>query len=156
MKMLDKMQRIESVKSENDFSFEFKQSGKQLGGTLVDLKNANLGYGDKVILDNIDFVVYNNMRVGLLGLNGGGKSTLIKSLIGEIDILSGEIKKHPNLKIGYFSQHSIDVIDGSASPLLQMQLSKSYEHFLVALILWVIKHFPKSVHFLVVKKLVLL
>ncbi|MGQ4005088.1 ATP-binding cassette domain-containing protein [Francisellaceae bacterium CB300] len=121
MKMLDKMQRIESVKSENDFSFEFKQTGKQLGGTLVDLTNANLGYGDKVILDNIDLGVYNDMRIGLLGLNGAGKSTLIKSLIGEIDILSGEIKKHPNLKIGYFSQHSMDVIDGSASPLLQMQ-----------------------------------
>ncbi len=47
--MLDKMQRIESVKSENDLSFEFKQTGKPLGGKLVDLTNANLGYGDKVI-----------------------------------------------------------------------------------------------------------
>lgn len=121
MKMLDKMQRIESVKSESDFHFEFKQSAKQLGGTLVELTNADLGYGDNVILNNIDLSVYNDMRIGLLGLNGAGKSTLIKSLIGEINTLSGETKRHPNLKIGYFSQHSLDVIDSSVSPLLQMQ-----------------------------------
>ncbi len=61
------------------------------------------------------------MLIGLLGLNGAGKSTLNKSLIGEIDILAGNIKMHLNLKIGYISQHSMDVIDGSASHLLQMQ-----------------------------------
>lgn len=120
MKMLDKIQRVESVKSESDFSFEFKET-KELGGTLVSLQNADLGYGDKTILSNIGLGIYNDMRTGLLGLNGAGKSTLIKSLIGEIDILSGEMEKHPNLKVGYFSQHSLDVLDMDASPLLQMQ-----------------------------------
>ncbi|AXA33858.1 ABC-F family ATP-binding cassette domain-containing protein [Francisella adeliensis] len=120
MKMLDKIQRVESVKSESDFSFEFKET-KELGGTLVSLQNADLGYGDKTILQKIGLGIYNDMRIGLLGLNGAGKSTLIKSLIGEIDILSGEMEKHPNLKVGYFSQHSLDVLDMDASPLLQMQ-----------------------------------
>lgn len=120
MKMLDKIQRVESVKSESDFSFEFKET-KELGGTLVSLKNADLGYGDKTVLNNIGLGIYNDMRIGLLGLNGAGKSTLIKSLIGEIEILSGEMEKHPNLQVGYFSQHSLDVLDMDASPLLQMQ-----------------------------------
>ncbi|QLE78357.1 ATP-binding cassette domain-containing protein [Francisella sp. Scap27] len=120
MKMLDKIQRVESVKSESDFSFEFKET-KELGGTLVSLQNADLGYGEKTILQKIGLGIYNDMRIGLLGLNGAGKSTLIKSLIGEIDILSGEMEKHPNLKVGYFSQHSLDVLDMDASPLLQMQ-----------------------------------
>lgn len=121
VKMLEKIQRIEAVKSDSEFSFEFKQVKEHLGGTLVSLQNADLGYGTKKILNNVKLNIYNEMRIGLLGLNGAGKSTLIKSLIGDIDILSGKIEKHPNLKVGYFSQHSLDMLDLQASPLLHMQ-----------------------------------
>lgn len=121
VKMLEKIQRVEAVKTESDFSFEFKQVKEHLGGTLVSLQSADLGYGDKKILNHVKLNIYNEMRIGLLGLNGAGKSTLIKSLIGEIDILSGKIEKHPNLKVGYFSQHSLDMLDPEASPLLHMQ-----------------------------------
>lgn len=91
--MLEKIQRIEAVKSDSEFSFEFKQVKEHLGGTLVSLQNTDLGYGDKKILNNVKLNIYNEMRIGLLGLNGAGKSTLIKSLIGDIDILSGKIEK---------------------------------------------------------------
>lgn len=121
IKMLDRIQRIEAVKTDSEFSFEFKQTKEHLGGTLVSLQNTELGYGSKVILSNVGLNIYNDMRIGLLGLNGAGKSTLIKSLIGEISILSGKIEKHPNLRIGYFSQHSLDMLDMQASPLLHMQ-----------------------------------
>jgi len=121
VKMLEKMQRVEAVKSESDFSFEFKQVKEHLGGTLVSLQNTDLGYGEKQIHSSVNLNIYNEMRIGLLGLNGAGKSTLIKSLIGEIDILSGKIEKHPNFRVGYFSQHSLDILDADASPLLHMQ-----------------------------------
>ncbi|AJI73716.1 conserved hypothetical protein [Francisella tularensis subsp. novicida GA99-3548] len=121
VKMLEKIQRIEAVKSDSEFSFEFKQVKEHLRGTLVSLQNADLGYGTKKILNNVKLNIYNEMRIGLLGLNGAGKSTLIKSLIGDIDILSGKIEKHPNLRVGYFSQHSLDMLDLQASPLLHMQ-----------------------------------
>ena len=122
MKMLDKIQKIEAVKTESNFNFEFKDIQQNLGGTLVSLSKTNLGYNkENIILNNVDLNIYNEMRIGLLGLNGAGKSTLIKSLIGDLNILSGEIKKHQNLKIGYFSQHSLDILDLEASPILHFQ-----------------------------------
>ncbi|AJC49027.1 ATP-binding cassette domain-containing protein [Allofrancisella guangzhouensis] len=121
VKMLDKIQRIEAVKIDSEFSFEFKQAKEHLNGTLVSLQSADLGYAQNKVLSKVNLVVYNEMRIGLLGLNGAGKSTLIKSLIGEIKPLSGKIEKHPNLKVGYFSQHSLDMLDMQASPLLHMQ-----------------------------------
>ncbi|APC91464.1 MULTISPECIES: ABC-F family ATP-binding cassette domain-containing protein [Francisella] len=121
VKMLEKIQCVEAVKTESDFSFEFKQVKEHLGGTLVSLQNADLGYGDKKILNNVKLNIYNEMRIGLLGLNGAGKSTLVKTLAGEIAILAGKIDKHPNLRVGYFSQHSLDMLDLQASPLLHLQ-----------------------------------
>ena len=56
-------------------------------------------------------------RIGLLGFNGSGKSTLIKVLSGQLDKLSGTLTKSKNLRIGYYAQHQVDVLDPSATPV---------------------------------------
>lgn len=61
-------------------------------------------YGELIILENIDFTLYRNEKVAILGKNGAGKSTFLKILIGEVDPDIGEIIKDPQLKLGYYSQ----------------------------------------------------
>ena len=74
-----------------------------------------------LFLNDITLSLLSDMRIGLLGKNGAGKSTLIKSLIGQLTLIKGDISRHPDLRIGYFAQHSLDALDLNASPLLHLQ-----------------------------------
>jgi ATP-binding cassette subfamily F protein 3 len=83
------------------------------------LEQADIGYGDKLIVTNVNLQITPTSRIGLLGMNGAGKSTLIKSLVG-ISIIQGQRKASELLNIGYFAQHQMDALDGNASPMLQL------------------------------------
>ena len=61
-----------------------------------------------MILHDVGFILEAGDRVALLGPNGAGKSTLVKSLVGELDLLAGERNGHPDLRIGYFAQHTVE------------------------------------------------
>jgi ATP-binding cassette subfamily F protein 3 len=80
-----------------------------------------LGYGDKVILDDISTSLAPGDRIGLLGLNGAGKSTFVRALAGELDPMSGRITLARNLQIGYFAQHQLEQLDTQASPVTHLQ-----------------------------------
>ncbi len=122
VKMLEKMQRIEVLQEQQAFEFSFADNVRMPTGSLLSLENATLGYTlGSPILKGVNQVIMPEMRIGLLGRNGAGKSTLVKSLVGELPLLAGQCKKHPDLKIGYFAQHSLDVLDFEASPLLHIK-----------------------------------
>src|SRR5271168_3563803 len=73
--------------------------------TLLQITNACKTYGDQVLLDGADATLSEDYKVGFIGRNGAGKSTLLRVLLGEDELDSGEIIRHPNLRLGYLRQH---------------------------------------------------
>src|SRR6188472_82232 len=72
---------------------------------LLQIKNVHKSYGDQVLLDGADASITDDVKVGFVGRNGAGKSTLLKIILGEEELDSGEIIRHPKLRIGYLRQH---------------------------------------------------
>lgn len=120
MKALDKLERIAPAHFDSGFSFEF-DSPAHLPNTLLQLDKADLGYGGEPVLHGIDLSLESGARYGLLGVNGSGKSTFIKMLAGELNVLSGRIVRSDKLNIGYFAQHQLDTLRPDQSPLWHIQ-----------------------------------
>ena len=72
---------------------------------LLQISKASKSYGDQVLLDNADATISDNIKVGFVGRNGAGKSTLLRVLLGDEELDTGEIVRHPNLRLGYLRQH---------------------------------------------------
>ena len=120
MKALDKLERIAPAHFDSGFSFEF-DSPVHLPNPLLQLDKADLGYGGEPVLHGIDLSLESGARYGLLGVNGSGKSTFIKTLAGELNVLSGRIVRSDKLNIGYFAQHQLDTLRPDQSPLWHIQ-----------------------------------
>ena len=120
MKALDKLERIAPAHFDSGFSFEF-DSPAHLPNPLLQLDKADLGYGVEPVLHGIDLSLESSARYGLLGVNGSGKSTFIKTLAGELNVLSGRIVRSDKLNIGYFAQHQLDTLRPDQSPLWHIQ-----------------------------------
>jgi ATP-binding cassette, subfamily F, member 3 len=73
--------------------------------SLLQITKACKSYGDQVLLDEADATLSDNVKVGFIGRNGAGKSTLLRILLGEEELDSGEIVRHPSLRLGYLRQH---------------------------------------------------
>ncbi|MFV5492007.1 ATP-binding cassette domain-containing protein [Acinetobacter sp. ASP199] len=119
IKQLERMQELSVAHVDTPFTFSFREPTK-MSSPLLQLENADIGYGDKLIVGNVSLQITPNSRIGLLGMNGAGKSTLIKSLVGDLALIKGLRKDSELLNIGYFAQHQMDALDGSASPMLQL------------------------------------
>ena len=120
MKALDKLERIAPAHFDSGFSFEF-DSPAHLPNPLLQLDKADLGYAGEPVLHGIDLSLESGARYGLLGVNGSGKSTFIKTLAGELNVLSGRIVRSDKLNIGYFAQHQLDTLRPDQSPLWHIQ-----------------------------------
>jgi ATP-binding cassette subfamily F protein 3 len=124
MKRLAKMQGTEAVRAERAFRIQFAEPAR-LPHSLIRLNHVDAGYaapeGAVKILENVGFGLEAGDRVGLLGPNGAGKSTLVKTLVGELPLLAGERVAHPDLKIGYFAQHTVESLHEGQSPLWHLK-----------------------------------
>ena len=120
VKALSKLELIAPAHLDSEFSFEFEQP-THLPNPLLKLEAVDLGYGDDVILKNINLSLENGARLGLLGVNGSGKSTFIKALSGSLKPLNGQIIKSDKLNIGYFAQHQLDTLRDDQNPIWHIQ-----------------------------------
>ena len=133
MKRLAKLAGTEAVRAERALHIDFPEP-LRLPNSLLSLNEVDCGYpahsgggvgatgvatsvAPTVILKSVDFGLEAGDRIGLLGVNGAGKSTLVKTLVGELTPLSGERKAHPDLRIGYFAQHTVESLIAGTTPL---------------------------------------
>ncbi len=117
VKRLAKLAGTEAVRVERGLRIDFPEP-LRLPNSLLSLHDADCGYGvEAKILSNASFGLEAGDRIGLLGPNGAGKSTLVKTLVGELAPLSGERKAHPDLRIGYFAQHTVESLVAGTTPL---------------------------------------
>jgi ATP-binding cassette subfamily F protein 3 len=141
VKRLAKLQDTEAVRAERAIHLNFAEPVR-LPHSLIRLNHVDAGYlgsasaandehrgiaaeaaptGANVILHNVGFGLEAGDRVGLLGPNGAGKSTLVKTLVGELPLLGGERVAHPDLKLGYFAQHTVESLHAGQSPLWHLK-----------------------------------
>jgi ATP-binding cassette, subfamily F, member 3 len=131
VKALARMERIAPVLTSADFSFEFKEP-KNLPNPMLAMSNMECGYlvqddvdpdtepVRKVIVRNINKTVLAGQRIGILGANGQGKSTLVKTIARSMKALGGEVTEGKGLSIGYFAQQEMDVVHADDTPLQHM------------------------------------
>ncbi len=120
IKALERMERISAAHVDSPFHFSFRQPHK-LPTPLLGLDRVAAGYGDTPIIEGVKLILQPGDRIGLLGHNGAGKSTLIKLIAGELAPLAGELTPAQDLRIGYFAQHQLEVLDPQASPVQHLQ-----------------------------------
>lgn len=120
IKSLERMEVISAAHIDSPFNFSFPEPAK-MPNPLLQLEEADIGYGDNVIVKNASLTIVPGDRIGLLGHNGAGKSTLIKVLAGDMLSLTGTLRKADALKIGYFAQHQLEQLRLDETPLWHLQ-----------------------------------
>ena len=115
LKALQRLEIISPVQQENAFVFEF-ETPDHSPHQLLDLKGINAGY-DEAVLSNVNFRLSDGDRIGLLGRNGAGKTTLMKTLAAELPPLQGTYTGDSKLRIGYFAQQQLELLNPKWSPL---------------------------------------
>jgi len=111
VKKLDKIERVEPPKRRQTVSFDFLPAPRS-GEDVVSLKNVHKGYGNRSIYEGLDFVVRRRERWCVMGINGAGKSTLLKLVAGSTEPDDGAVVVGGSVKMGYFAQHAMDLLDG--------------------------------------------
>src|ERR1700759_871275 len=111
VKKLDKIERVEPPKRRQTIAFEFMPAPRS-GEDVVSLKRVHKGYGSRRIYDGLDFQVRRKERWCVMGVNGAGKSTLLKLVAGAAEPDDGSVSVGESVKMGYFAQHAMDLLDG--------------------------------------------
>ena len=124
VKALERMERIAPVLAEADFTFEFKEPAN-LPNPMLAISAGEFGYPTedgmpRTILRGVSRSVLAGQRIGILGANGQGKSTLVKTIAQDIPLLAGTLTQGKGLNIGYFAQQELDVLQPDSNPLEHM------------------------------------
>jgi len=114
VKKLDKIERVEPPKRRQTVAFDFLPAPRS-GEDVVSLKNIHKRYGSRSIYDGFDFMIRRRERWCVLGINGAGKSTLLKLVTGSAEPDDGSVTIGGSVKVGYFAQHAMDLLDGERS-----------------------------------------
>ncbi|MEH2546452.1 ATPase subunit of ABC transporter with duplicated ATPase domains [Bradyrhizobium sp. AZCC 2262] len=111
VKKLDKIERVEPPKRRQTVAFGFLPAPRS-GEDVVSLKNVHKGYGSRAIYRGLDFMIRRKERWCVMGVNGAGKSTLLKLVAGSTEPDDGTVAIGSSVKMGYFAQHAMDLLDG--------------------------------------------
>ncbi|MEO6407232.1 MAG: ATP-binding cassette domain-containing protein [Burkholderiaceae bacterium] len=124
VKALARMEKLGPVLTSADFQFEFREP-QSLPNPMLAFSMMACGYRSEGgvetrIIDKVNRSVLAGQRIGLLGANGQGKSTLVKTIVGQLPLLAGEVTQGKGLSIGYFAQQELDVLSLDDGALMHM------------------------------------
>lgn len=119
VKALARMERLAPVLASSDFSFDFPEPAS-VPNPMVSLRELDCGYGQHVVVRGVQRSLLAGQRIGILGANGQGKSTFIKTLVGQIEPLGGTMIEGKGLTVGYFAQREMDLLADDDTPLQMM------------------------------------
>ncbi len=114
VKKLDKIERVEPPRRRQSVAFEF-QPAPRSGDDVVALKKVGKRYGSRTIYEALDFSIRRRERWCVMGINGAGKSTLLKLVTHATTPDEGTVALGGSVKLGYFAQHAMDLLDGEAT-----------------------------------------
>jgi ATPase subunit of ABC transporter with duplicated ATPase domains len=111
VKKLEKIDRVEPPKRRVSVAFDFPPAPRS-GEDVASLRGVGKRYGSRVIYDGLDLLVRRRERCCVLGVNGAGKSTLLRLVVGATKPDAGSVVLGGSVKLGYFAQHAMDLLDG--------------------------------------------
>ena len=120
IKALDKIEKVELPRKRQVVKFEFREPPRS-GDQVAVIEDVHKRYGSRVIYDGFSMVVRRGERWAVMGRNGAGKTTLLKLIAGAVQPDSGTIRLGASLKMGYFAQQSLDVLNGDLTVIGQLE-----------------------------------
>jgi ATPase subunit of ABC transporter with duplicated ATPase domains len=120
VKALEKVERIELPRQRKAVRFDFRPPPRS-GDEVAVLEGVGKSYGPRVVHEGLDLTLRRGERICVMGRNGAGKTTLLKMVAGVLAPDTGTIRLGASLKLGYFAQASLDVLDPDRTVLDQMQ-----------------------------------
>jgi ATP-binding cassette, subfamily F, member 3 len=117
IKRLAKLEPIAEIVEARVAPFTLPSPARPLAPPLIQLENAAVGYDNTTVLRNLSLRLDVDDRIGLLGVNGAGKSTFAKMIAGALPLQAGLMKRENRIKVGWFHQHQIEALDPDDTPL---------------------------------------
>lgn len=118
VKRLEKLGPVATFAREEAAEIRLPDPEKPLQPPIISMENASVGYGERTVLGGLTLTISDDDRIGLLGQNGNGKSTLVKLIAGRLEPKAGQVVRARGMSIAYFAQHQLDELEPSATPVL--------------------------------------